>query len=326
MMNGWLIIQKMSRVYQCLGLIALVLFLLPSIGIAGPFYEGSEFEPYHRVPKDSAELVAWATGYTDVIYGSGVDDQWKTPEKALGKAVGDAFDIVSLGEGGSIVLTFDPPIKDGPGWDFAVFENGFVKQEPYIYFLELAYVEVSSDGVNYVRFDNVSLTQDSIGTYDGLDYTNIHGLASKYPQGYGTPFDLSDLAYKTGVKNGKVDLNHIRFVRIVDIVGDGSCFENRPPDWGNNGPIYDPYPTQGSGGFDLDAIGIRYQAEPDVLPGDINGDGTVDMDDASIALDVLAGKSPNSIRPDYSSSGADINGDGKVGMEEVLYILQHVSQ
>ena len=52
-----------------------------------------------------------------------------------------------LGDDGSLVLTFPAPIADGAGPDFAVFENAFSTE-----FLELAFVEVSSDGTNFTRF------------------------------------------------------------------------------------------------------------------------------------------------------------------------------
>ncbi|MFN6048554.1 MAG: T9SS C-terminal target domain-containing protein, partial [Bacteroidota bacterium] len=47
--------------------------------------------------------------------------------------------VVSLGDGGIATLTFDPPITNGDGFDFAVFENTFLDT-----FLELAFVEVST--------------------------------------------------------------------------------------------------------------------------------------------------------------------------------------
>ena len=72
--------------------------------------------------------------------------------------------MVSLGKGGSITLSFDPPVSNGDGWDFAVFENGFEDT-----FLELAYVEVSSDGVVFVRFDNASLTPDPVPRHGGAE-------------------------------------------------------------------------------------------------------------------------------------------------------------
>jgi len=36
---------------------------------------------------------------------------------------GMIFQVYRLGRGGQITLTFNPPIEDGEGWDFAVFEN-----------------------------------------------------------------------------------------------------------------------------------------------------------------------------------------------------------
>ena len=69
-------------------------------------------------------------------------------------AIGTADNaIVSLGDAGSAVLTFDKAVTNGLGYDFVVFENSFSST-----FLELAFVEVSSDGTNYFRFDAVSET------------------------------------------------------------------------------------------------------------------------------------------------------------------------
>ena len=57
------------------------------------------------------------------------------------------------------------------------------------------------------------------------------------------------------------------------------------------------------------------------IPGDINGDGAVDLKDAIVVLRVLAGINTTELRPNYAASGADVNGNGKVGMEELVYIL-----
>ncbi len=56
--------------------------------------------------------------------------------------------------------------------------------------------------------------------------------------------------------------------------------------------------------------------------GDVNGDGRVGVGDSIIAQQVMAGKNPVGIRPNYKSSGADVNGDGKIGLPEVIYPLQ----
>ena len=63
----------------------------------------------------------------------------------------------------------------------------------------------------------------------------------------------------------------------------------------------------------------------EVMVGDINDGGEVNLVDAILALQVLTGQSPAGIRSDYASSGADVNGDGKIGIEEVIYILQTVA-
>ena len=102
--------------------------------------------------------------------------------------------IVSLGDGGYAVLSFERPIKNGPGWDFAIFENSFSDT-----FLELGLVEVSSDGLNYFQFESTSLTQDTlqIDAFGSINPEMINNLAGKYRATFGTPFDLEELALRT---------------------------------------------------------------------------------------------------------------------------------
>jgi hypothetical protein len=183
---------------------------------------------------DEPSLADWATDWEAYQPGDDVYESFQTPELALGQAVGSSFDVVSLGRGGQITMIFDPPIQNGAGWDFAVFENSFSDT-----FLELAYVEASSNGVNFFRFDNDSLTPSPVSGFGAVDPTNVDGFAGKYRQGYGTPFDLDDLGLGTA--------SHIR---IIDVVGDGTNLDT------SGDVIYDPYPTTGSAGFDLEAIGV----------------------------------------------------------------------
>ena len=166
---------------------------------------------------------------------------------------GGITDVVSLGDGGCAVITLKHAIANGNGPDFAVFENGFKQNSPpHLYYLELAFVEVSSDGINYVRFPSVSLTQDTaqINDYDGLNPTKIHNLAGKYVVDYGTPFDLEDLK-----DSSKIDINNITHIKIIDVVGD---INNNFASYDSRGnKINDPWPTPfWSCGFDLDAVGI----------------------------------------------------------------------
>lgn len=247
-----------------------VLILIGSLTLAvtaGPYVPAAEQPGSTAIekpddPNDTSVFSGWADGYCDYIIGSEVISQWHTPEKALGVANSGPtdHDIVCLGRGGQITLTFSTPIANGPGWDFATFENGTNDT-----FLELGYVAVSSDGEYFVKFDNYSQTSGLVGPFGMVDPTNITGYCSKYRHGFGTPFDLDELA---GI--GTLDITRITHVRIVDIVGDGTYLDSA----GN--PIYDPYPTSGSAGVDLDAIGVRHQK---TLEADINGDGVVNLVD-----------------------------------------------
>jgi len=198
------------------------------------------------IEKNDPSITGWAKGYVEpVVYGPGVDEEWMTPDKALGPAEGGSTHILALGAGGEIVLTFDPPIGDGAGPDLAVFENGVNDT-----FLELAFVEVSSDGVTFVRFHGVYLGNEPVEAFGAMDTTLVGDLAGKYRQGQGTPFDLDALRHRIEVLEGALDLENVAYVKVVDIVGDGSVSDCR------GHPVYDPFPTSGSAGFDLDAVAV----------------------------------------------------------------------
>lgn len=187
-----------------------------------------------RVSNTDARIVAWASDVSQYQVGSSADAMWQDTGQALGPAEGNSFDIVSLGRGGLITLTFDAPITNQDGADFAVFENAFNDT-----FLELAFVEVSDGGITFTRFPVRSRTSTAVSTYGTLDPNLIEGFAGAVRQGFGTPFDLDDLG-----------LTQITHIRLVDVIGDG---RHRDAD---GRPIYDPYPTFGSAGFDLDGIAV----------------------------------------------------------------------
>ncbi len=214
------------------------------------FAPGADDTGTTALSKDDSRFSAWATKVLSVTYGEGVSSSWQTPQRALGPATSDTADIVSLGEGGVISVGFDVKIADDDGYDLAVFENGFADN-----YLELAFVEVSSDGLNFVRFDSASLVSASVGAYGTLDPKQFEGLAGKYRVGFGTPFDLAWLKSRPEVQSGLVNLAQITAVRVVDIVGDGGSRDS----FGH--VIYDPYPTTGSAGFDLDAVGVLNRAQ-----------------------------------------------------------------
>ena len=198
-------------------------------------------------------IKGWATGCTIVRGSQNLSDPdapavtYGTEQDAIGPATTNTMDVVSLGDGGMATLTFATPIVNGDGFDFAVFENSFSD-----YFLELAVVEVSSDGEHFVRFPATSLTQTrfQIGGLGQVDPTFINNLAGKYRVGYGTPFDLEELR-----DSANIDINSITHVRVIDVVG------SIDPQYGTYDAfghlINDPFPTiTYSAGFDLDGVAV----------------------------------------------------------------------
>lgn len=202
------------------------------------------------IHKDSSVFRAWVKSAE--IYRASVDISDPTSPLAgvgdssscVGKSNGQ---LVSLGDGGEAILIFDLPVFDGPSWDFAVFENSFLND-----FLELAFVEVSSDGQNFYRFPASSLTQDSIqvGSFGTLDARKINNLAGKYEAGYGTPFDLAEMAGIPGL-----DIQNISHIKIIDVIGSINPLYGSRDSSGNY--VNDPWPTPfPSSGFDLESLGV----------------------------------------------------------------------
>ena len=229
----------------------------------GPFCGAVGTEGCNAIKADSSAIVAWATGINVVrgpqsianpdgpVASTGVDSN------ALGMAtLNNSLQVVSLGDGGSATLTFAHPIRNGEGPDFAVYENGFGDS-----FLELAFVEVSSDGERFVRFPATSLTQTETQTNGtgATDPTFINNLAGKFRIGYGTPFDLAELADSTGI-----DIDSIVYVRVVDVIGSINPQYGTYDAFGHI--INDPWPTDNvSGGFDLSGVAVLYE-RIDIVP------------------------------------------------------------
>lgn len=228
------------------GLVVAALFAA-SVVHAGPFDDAGY---------DPLLMSAWATavdaferGPMDIADPGGGEASYGLPQDALGAATGDALDVCSLGDGGSVTYLFASGIMDGPGDDFAVYENGFFSVGGL--FAEFAFVEVSSDGVDFARFDSTSLQDEVVPGGAVVDPTDYHNLGGDQAQPLGTGFDLAGLADDPLVIAGSVDLDDIAYVRLVDVIGDGSTLD------GQGLPLYDPYPTPfSSGGFDLEAVGV----------------------------------------------------------------------
>ncbi|WPO81869.1 T9SS type A sorting domain-containing protein [Chryseobacterium sp. JJR-5R] len=228
----------------------------PQVGTAGTT----------AISKDSPLFKSWASGCTVVrglqqINGTaGTYANAGTDANGTGIANGS---VVSLGDGGTGTVTFSKAIVNGSGFDFAIFENGFVSGSSGKAYLELAFVEVSSDGVNFFRFpshneypaDYIQNSTDAGGPgFATMDARYLNNFAGKYIGSYGTPFDLSDLP-----DNPLLDKSKITHIKIIDVVGTNADGYKTFDSFGN--VAVDPFPTPfGSSGFDLDAVGVINEA------------------------------------------------------------------
>lgn len=226
----------------------------------------AQFAPQAGIPgstaihRDSSIIKAWAIGY-HVLRG------WQnTLDTTLGKATagneesipGKAGNgIISLGDGGVAVLHVYHPVKNGPGFDFVLFENGFIDQslDTGAAYLELAFVEVSSDGIHFFRFPSSSYTDtiSQLGPFGAIRAEKINNLAGKYISPFGTPFNLDEVPDDSLLNKDAV--THIRVVDAVGSLHDSFCTRDAA-----GHKINDPWPTPfPSSGFDLDALGIIHQ-------------------------------------------------------------------
>ena len=164
----------------------------------------------------------------------------KKPNPTLGPPIGGgdeegSLDVLSLGNGGEIVLSFEPnAIVDGPGTDFLVFENPFLiggnAMNPTA---QPGEVSVSDDGETWKTYP-CTATAFPYGACAGWHTVKSNpenGISPVDPAvAGGDPFDLKDVGLTTA-----------RFVRIRDKSTD-AC----PP---NPNKVT-------TNGFDLDAISI----------------------------------------------------------------------
>jgi hypothetical protein len=131
----------------------------------------------------------------------------------------------------------------------------------------------------------------------------VYNRAGKHPNAggicTGTPFDLKEVADDPDVVSALVDINDIRYLRIVDVPGSGDFYDDAVlsidagtwPVWdfyADNHPIYDAWDASAapdpSGGFDLEAVGVLREQE---LAADIDLNGVVDVVDFELLISAL---------------------------------------
>ena len=245
------------------------------------------------VPAGGQTASFFASRIVEYAPGDG-NSLFPDPSLALGGPRGDAagsLHVVTLGVQGELVLGFElgQAVTDLPGPDLIVSENP--QGSPWR-FAELVRVGVSTDGLDYAFFPTWCSVPGPVGPYGTIDPGLVSGFggvglvwANVDTNGIdpfdaaaagGDAFDLADLAGDPLVTSGTVDLGRIYYVKLTDVLGDGSEYDDSDP----ANPIYDPTgymdpPYNNPTSADIDALSVIHGLPPP-LAGDANRDGYVD--------------------------------------------------
>ena len=235
---------------QWVAIIILMAMIAGGTGLADPFVDGVvEFVPGAGAGFGQDEFPGIVLGPP---IGAGIS--------------GGSLDVLSLGDGGVIVLEFiDNIAVNGPGPDLIIFENAFYAGgNPENIFCEVAFVEVSQDGIVYHRFPN-DFDPDGTPVNNPANWSGFAGVGPVFSHpdngidptdpetAGGDAFDLDDLG-----------LDWIRFVRIIDAdEGENAAVDD------DGDVIYDPGMPGGTiAGFDLDALcAVHSEAVETPTPG-----------------------------------------------------------
>ena len=190
---------------------SLIIALFLSLPAVAQFSDSGQVNSEYD--RTDASLVSWASLVISLDRGY---QDYRQPELGLASlgspadCLGPAGTPVSLGDGGSITLGFDVEISNGVGDDFVVFENGFAWNGV---FMELGFVEISSNGIDFSRLPALCRRSTQPGPWDTSAPELFYNLAGNFVGGTG--FDLQDLMMSgdPNVANGVVDPDHIIFVR-----------------------------------------------------------------------------------------------------------------
>ena len=155
-------------------------------------------------------------------------------------------DVVSLGSGGSIVVSFAPnAIVDGPGPDFIVFENAFwIGGNANDIYAEPGEVSVSDDGTTWTPFPCTPVVDPAAS--DGTGVAPPYGSCAGWQVVYSAPGSgISPVdpgaAGGLALDLADVGVTHARYVKIVDKTHEACPETGTKPN---------------KNGFDLDAISI----------------------------------------------------------------------
>jgi len=210
----------------------------PGAARPGPAWPGAALALLALGLTGMAVLPVLSPGYaTSVVAVSPGPGATSDPELALGPPSGGgllqgSIDTYSPGSGGSLTLLMEPALLDGAGADLLVCENPFFVLGSLKSFVEAAFVEVSSDGVHFARMPSSYTGPDeALPAFTGIQPARYRGFAGVMPvladpplvdpldvtRAGGDTFDLHELIGDPLVLSGQLDLDNVRYVRLVDV-------------------------------------------------------------------------------------------------------------
>jgi hypothetical protein len=211
--------------------VALLVMAVAGVGCAPQQDEAGS--PY------AVAIVSYAPGPGAGFGQDSIPDVVLGPPAPAGSAAAGSLDVLSLGQGGSIVLRLGRPARDGPGPDLLIFENPFQIAGGERIFGESGEVAVSVDGE---RFEAFSCAAEEVPAFGCAGWGVVRGAPSDFPNDAplepqavgGDAFDLAT-----------VGMDEATFVRITDRAQAAGAVGGAP-----------------SAGFDLDAVAVAASSAP----------------------------------------------------------------
>lgn len=245
---------------------------------------------------------------------------------------GGSLHVVSLGVQGHLVLGSHPgeALCDSGGADLIVFENAFPAAGGGT-FAELVRVGVSTNGIDYAFFPTRCTVPGPVEAYEGIDPAQVDGFAGvgevranvasntidpfDPAAAGGDAFDLADLSDDPLVTSSVVDLGRIYYLKLLDVLGDGSEQDTA------GRPVYDPTgmmdpPYSQPTSADIDAVSVIHGL-PAAIGGDANRDGWVNILD----LGTLAAHYRTPAGATWEDG--DFNGDAAVNILDLGVLAAH---
>jgi len=206
------------------------------------------------------------------------------------------------------------------GWTTSVFKGGIKEFLPVvdgIYYYFNSNNKQATVMTNENKYSGNVIIPSSV-TFNGTEYsvTSI---------GENAFYNCSGLTSVT-IPNSVTSIGNAAFANCIELA-EVYCYAEQIPTTGND-VFKDSYinyvtlhvPASAVNAYKTTAPWSEFGsivALPDVIRGDANGDGKVDMDDATFVTNIILGT-------EDATEAADINNDGVVNMPDVMFIINYI--